>query len=67
VSETRRFRTYHIAVKPGSEYQLEAAMHMAGFSAFIVADGEEWATLEEIERKHAPSTANFQTEKERSA
>jgi hypothetical protein len=54
-------------VKPGSEYQLEAAMHMAGFSAFIVADGHEWATQEEIERKYAPSTAKSQTERERSA
>jgi hypothetical protein len=67
MSERLRFRTYHIAVKPGSEYPLESAMQRAGFYSFIVADGEEYATLAEIERKYAPSTAQFQTRAEKSA
>lgn len=59
MSEKLRFKPYWIAVAPDEQYALEKGIHSAGFSDFIVGDAEEIGTLEEIERKFAPSTAQF--------
>jgi hypothetical protein len=62
-----RWRPYYIAVPKENEATLERTLKEAGFFHFIVGDAEEFASMEEIERKHAPSTADFQTPKERRA
>jgi hypothetical protein len=59
MSEKLRFKPYWIAVAPDEQFTLEQEISSAGFTDFIVGDAEEIGTLEEIERKFAPSTAQF--------